>query len=186
MACPSEAIAKGLDSFRGLEHRLTHVATINGVTYVDDSKATNIGALQSALAGMARPVHLIAGGRDKGGDYGLIANEIRTKVKNLILIGEAADKMAAAYGDFVAIKRAGTMADAVALAAQLAQPGEVVLLSPACASFDMFSSYADRGKTFQKAVAVVGKEGCCKALAGNGTVPTAQSGIKTRVQAPCE
>jgi UDP-N-acetylmuramoylalanine--D-glutamate ligase len=145
-------VEKGLAGFRLLEHRLTRVATINEVVYIDDSKATNIGALQSALAGMGRPVHLIAGGRDKGGDYRLIAEDIRAKVKNLIVIGEAADKMAAAYADLVPVHRAQGMAAAVDMAASLARPGEVVLLSPACASFDMFSGYAERGRVFQKAV----------------------------------
>ncbi|MDR9500825.1 MAG: UDP-N-acetylmuramoyl-L-alanine--D-glutamate ligase [Desulfurivibrionaceae bacterium] len=175
LGCSPQAVARGLDSFRPLEHRLTPVATIKGVAYVDDSKATNIGALQSALAGMTQPVHLLAGGRDKGGDYGLIAGDIKAKVKSLILMGEAADVMAAAYGDFVEIKRARTMAEAVAMAAQAAQPGEVVLLSPACASFDMFSSYEERGKAFQQAVAMVARD-----AAGSG-----QGRQETRVQTSC-
>lgn len=167
MSCPPEAITRGLDGFTCLEHRLTHVTTINGVDYVDDSKATNIGALKSALAGMAKPVVLIAGGRDKGGDYQLIGQEMRTKVKNLILIGEAADKMAAVFGDCVDIHRARSMEEAVAVAADLAQPGEVVLLSPACASFDMFSSYVERGKAFQQAVSALKGEVSGRVTAGD-------------------
>ncbi|MBU0681738.1 MAG: UDP-N-acetylmuramoyl-L-alanine--D-glutamate ligase [Proteobacteria bacterium] len=176
MGCPSEAIVKGLAGFKPLEHRLTHVATINDVVYIDDSKATNIGALQSALTGMKNPVHLIAGGRDKGGDYGLISKEIKTKVKTLIVIGEAADKMAAAYGDLVEIVRASSMDEAVRQAARMAQPGEVVLLSPACASFDMFSGYAERGRVFQHAVAALkaGKGGCASSC---GVKPPLQKAV---------
>ncbi len=159
MGVSSEAIDLGLNSFQCLEHRLTHVATIGDVEYVDDSKATNIGALKSALSGMAKPIHLIAGGRDKGGDYQLLREEIRSKVKTLILIGEAADKMTEAFTDVVEISRAGSMDEAVALAAGKASPGEIVLLSPACASFDMFKSYVDRGKAFQMAVESMKTEG---------------------------
>lgn len=170
MGCPPAAIVKGLHNFKCLEHRLTHVATINDVVFIDDSKATNIGALQSALAGMTQPVNLIAGGRDKGGDYRLIAEEIRTKVKNLILIGEAAEKMAAAFADFVEIKRAHSMDEAVTMAVDMAKAGEVVLLSPACSSFDMFSNYVERGKAFQKAVAAVKSKGGGNAIQGCGTI----------------
>lgn len=157
LGCRPDAIARGLDRFKGLSHRLTEVATVDGVVYIDDSKATNIGALKSALSGMNKPVHLIAGGRDKGGDYSLIREEIRVKVKNLILIGEAADKIEMCFSGAVDISRASSMDDAVALAARLASAGEVVLLSPACASFDMFGSYVERGKAFQEAVAKVKK-----------------------------
>ncbi len=182
VGCPSQAIVKGLEAFKCLEHRLSHVGTINGVAYVDDSKATNIGALQSALAGMEKPVHLIAGGRDKGGDYQLVGHEMRTKVKNLILIGEAAGKMAAAFADCVEIKRAQTMDEAVAMAALAAQPGEVVLLSPACASFDMFKGYAERGKAFQEAVAALQRDGSGRPQTGGRTLPA----VEMRLTAPCE
>lgn len=155
MACGAEAVEQGLADFRCLEHRLRTVAIIRGVTYIDDSKATNIGALQSALAGMTGPVHLIAGGRDKGGDYCLASGDVSRRVKSLILMGEAADKMAAAWGEYVRVMRAASLEEAVNLAAEQAQGGEVVLLSPACASFDMFSSYSERGRVFQEAVAAL-------------------------------
>ncbi|PLX51349.1 MAG: UDP-N-acetylmuramoyl-L-alanine--D-glutamate ligase [Desulfobulbaceae bacterium] len=155
MACRAEAVAQGLAAFRLLEHRLRTVAIIRGVTYIDDSKATNIGALQSALAGMTGPVHLIAGGRDKGGDYSRVSGDVSRRVKSLILIGEAADKMAAAWGEDVRVVRAASLEEAVRLAAGQAQSGETVLLSPACASFDMFSSYSERGRAFQEAVAAL-------------------------------
>jgi UDP-N-acetylmuramoylalanine--D-glutamate ligase len=155
LGCPAEAVARGLAAFKPLAHRLTPVATVKGVEYIDDSKATNIGALQSALAGLHRPVHLIAGGRDKGGDYGLIAKEIEATVKTVVVIGEAADKISAAWGELVPVMRARSMEEAVALAAGSARAGEVVLLSPACASFDMFSGYVERGRVFQAAVAAL-------------------------------
>ncbi len=186
LGCPPDAIVQGLAAFKSLEHRNTLVATINGVDYVDDSKATNIGALQSALLGMGKPVHLIAGGRDKGGDYRLAAEEIRTKVKNLILIGEAADKMAAAFADFVEISRAQSLAEAVSMAAQLAHAGEVVLLSPACSSFDMFSNYVERGKAFQQAVAAINEGGAASAVNRPRNDSLARNSMNPRSQAPCE
>ncbi len=152
MGCSAKSITKGLAGFAPLAHRLTVVAEIAGVRYVDDSKATNIGAVSSALEGLPGSVLLIAGGRDKGGDYGLLAESIRQKVKVLFLIGEAREKMAAAYAGLTDIVNADTLEEAVSRAQRLANPGDTVLLSPACASFDMFSSYAHRGEVFQKAV----------------------------------
>ncbi|MEN8257777.1 MAG: UDP-N-acetylmuramoyl-L-alanine--D-glutamate ligase [Thermodesulfobacteriota bacterium] len=171
MGCSAKAVVKGLAQFKCLDHRLTEVGTVNGVLYVDDSKATNVGAVKSALSGMARPVHLIAGGRDKGGDYGLLAEEIGTKVKSLIVIGEAADKIAAAFAGLTEIFRAKSMDEAVALAACEAQPGEVILLSPACASFDMFSSYGERGDAFQRSVRELRQEKTGNALSSSGKRP---------------
>ena len=150
--CPAEAIAKGLQSFRRPSHRLDHVAQIGGVNYFDDSKATNIGAVQSALSGMNKPVILIAGGRDKGGDYRLLAESVRRKVKRMVLIGEAREKIALALGDETATEMAESLEEAVIKAADAARAGDAVLLSPACASFDMFQSYAQRGEVFQQAV----------------------------------
>ncbi len=150
--CPAEAIRQGLAAFAPLAHRLALVAEIDGVGYYDDSKATNIGAVLSALAAMASPVTLIAGGRDKGGDYRLLASAVTARVKNLLLIGEASAKMAAALGDLTRVEQLASLEAAVARAHALALPGEVVLLSPACASFDMFTSYVHRGEVFRKAV----------------------------------
>lgn len=152
MGCSEEGVIMGLQKFQILPHRVTLVAEINNVAYYDDSKATNIGAVQSALAGMNRPVILIAGGRDKGGDYALLAEDIRKKVKKLLLIGEAREKMAKALGHITEIEMPQGLDAAVQRAAELAVPGDAVLLSPACASFDMFKSYTDRGEHFQKAV----------------------------------
>jgi UDP-N-acetylmuramoylalanine--D-glutamate ligase len=152
MGCPAATIARGLAAFAPLAHRLTVVATIDGITFIDDSKATNIGAVQAALDGINRPVVLIAGGRDKGGDYTLLADAIRKKVKGMVLLGEAREKMARAFRHLTAIEEADTMQHAVQRAKAIAASGDVVLLSPACSSFDMFPNYARRGDAFTEAV----------------------------------
>ena len=152
MACPDEVINKVLGQFQRPPHRLFRVTEINGVSYFDDSKATNVGAVQSALAGMTQPVILIAGGRDKGGDYLYMAESVRARVKKMVLIGEAREKMAQAFEGITSIEMADSLEEAVLKAARSAEEGDAVLLSPACASFDMFKSYADRGERFQRAV----------------------------------
>ncbi|MFH7321569.1 UDP-N-acetylmuramoyl-L-alanine--D-glutamate ligase [Desulfurivibrio sp. D14AmB] len=151
--CPPQAIRQGLAAFQPLPHRLALVATIAGVDFYDDSKATNIGAVISALQGMRQPVVLIAGGLDKGGDYRLLLPVLREKVKALVLIGSAREKMAAALASAVLTETAADLPAAVQTAFAQAAPGEAVLLSPACASFDMFSGYAQRGEVFRRAVA---------------------------------
>lgn len=152
MACPEAAIVKGLADFVLPAHRLRKVAEIDRVVYYDDSKATNIGALQAALAGMTRPVILLAGGRDKGGDYKVLADLVRTKVKKLLLFGEARDLMVSALGSAASVELVTDMAEAVSRAAELSEPGDAVLLSPACASFDMFNDYGERGDEFCRQV----------------------------------
>ncbi|MCK9294906.1 MAG: UDP-N-acetylmuramoyl-L-alanine--D-glutamate ligase [Desulfobulbaceae bacterium] len=152
MACPDEVINRVLGQFQRPPHRLFRVTEINGVSYYDDSKATNVGAVQSALAGMTQPVILIAGGRDKGGDYLYMAESVRARVKKMVLIGEAREKMARAFAGMTSIEMADSLDEAVLKAAGCAEEGDAVLLSPACASFDMFKSYADRGERFQQAV----------------------------------
>jgi UDP-N-acetylmuramoylalanine--D-glutamate ligase len=156
MACSQEAINRGLAEFKRPPHRLFKVSEINGVSYFDDSKATNVGAVRTALEGMSQPVILIAGGRDKGGDYQYLAESVRSKVKKLILIGEAREKMAAALGELTSCEMADSLEEAVLKAARSAVKGDAVLLSPACASFDMFQSYADRGEKFQNLVRNLG------------------------------
>lgn len=152
MVCSEEGVRRGLEKFQTLPHRVSLVEEINNVSYYDDSKATNIGAVQSALAGMNQPVILIAGGRDKGGDYSLLSEAVRKKVKRVLLIGEAREKMEKVLGEIVQVEMPQGLEAAVKRAAELADPGDAVLLSPACASFDMFKSYVDRGEHFQKAV----------------------------------
>ena len=134
-----DAIRSVLRSFPGLEHALEVVRERRGVRYVNDSKGTNVDAVLKALEGIEQPIWLIVGGRDKGGDFSRLEGAIRERVKGLILIGEAAGRIQAAMGNFDRCRPAATLRDAVELAAREAQPGEVVLLSPACASFDMFA-----------------------------------------------
>jgi UDP-N-acetylmuramoylalanine--D-glutamate ligase len=150
----SEAgIAAGLHAFQPLAHRMALAGEIGGVRYYDDSKGTNVGAVVTALNGVTEPqVVLIAGGRDKLGSYEPLRVALQCKGRAVVLIGEAAERMAAALGGTLPVSRAGSMDEAVQLAAKLAQKGDAVLLSPACSSFDMFSGYAARGDAFVAAV----------------------------------
>ena len=149
---PARAVAEGLAGFRPLAHRMALVADVDGVRYYDDSKATNVGAAVAALDGFPAPVVLIAGGRDKGGSYVPLASVLQTVGRAVVLIGEAAERIHAALGQAAPVSRAGSMAEAVALARGLARPGDAVVLSPACSSFDMFRDYAHRGEVFSEAV----------------------------------
>ena len=144
-----QKIKSALNQFRGLSHRIEFVQTVNGVTYVDDSKATNVDAVYRALESYQEPVILIMGGRDKGGDYRILEKMMQNHVKQLILLGEASELIAAALGNLVPTVRVSSMQEAVTKAHQDAALGDVVLLSPACSSFDMFRSYAHRGDVFQ-------------------------------------
>jgi UDP-N-acetylmuramoylalanine--D-glutamate ligase len=150
--CDQSGIEAGLAAFDPPPHRMAEVAVIDGVRFINDSKATNIGAMAAALAGCDTPVVLIAGGRDKNSDFTLLREVIARKVKHLVLIGEAAGLMAAALGTVVTTETATTMEDAVGRAQQMARPGELVLLAPGCASFDMFSGYEERGRVFAECV----------------------------------
>ena len=141
-----------LASFKGLHHRQEWVATIQGVDFVDDSKGTNVGAVASALASYDCPVILIAGGRDKDSDFTLLSSLIRKRVKALVLMGETREHLARVWAGLAPAHVVGDMAQAVEQARRLAEPGDLVLLSPACASFDMFRDYAHRGETFQHLV----------------------------------
>ena len=146
------AVETVLKEFPGLEHRLEFVREKNGVAYINDSKGTNVGAVVKSVEGFTKPVILIAGGLDKGSDFSPLYNLFHQKVKLLVLIGKAADKMAKALGTSTETVFARTLEDAVRLAAAKAVSGDVVLLSPACASFDMFKDFEDRGRQFKKAV----------------------------------
>jgi UDP-N-acetylmuramoylalanine--D-glutamate ligase len=147
-----DAVAAVLREFPGLEHRLEFVRERNGVTYINDSKGTNVGAVVKSVEGFTQPVILIAGGLDKGSDFRPLFNLFRQKVKLLILIGKAAEKMAETLGTATEALFAKTLQDAVRAGAGRALPGDVVLLSPACASFDMFKDFEDRGRQFKEAV----------------------------------
>jgi UDP-N-acetylmuramoylalanine--D-glutamate ligase len=150
-ASHAEAL-RALSEFQPLAHRMELVAKAGGVLYYDDSKGTNVGAVVAALAGFPRRVVLIAGGRDKGGDYAPLAQAMARVGRAAVLIGEAADKIEASFRSIVPVKRAASMEDAVETAAGLAAPGDAVVLSPACSSFDMFRDYAHRAQVFRAAV----------------------------------
>ncbi len=151
VGCDVAALREGVRSFTGMPHRLQPVAQIGGVRYVDDSKATNPGSVIAALRAFDAPYVIIAGGKSKGTDFAEMGAHIDAHARAAILIGEAADDIAAAIAR-VPVVRARSMADAVRAARQHAQPGDVVLLSPGCASFDMFTSAEDRGRQFVAAV----------------------------------
>lgn len=150
--CSLEAIRRVLMTFPGLEHALEIVRDRRGVRFVNDSKGTNVDATLKAIESIDQPLWLIAGGRDKGGDFTRLAPAIRQRVKGLVLIGEAAPLIAQAVSGFPAVSRAISLKDAVQLAAGGATSGGVVLFSPACASFDMFADYQDRGRQFKALV----------------------------------
>ena len=156
-AVPRETIARVLATFEGLPHRMVHVAEIGGAHYYDDSKGTNVGATVTALLGLAEErAVLIAGGRDKQGSYAPLANAMKNKGRAAVVIGEAAERIADALSPVVPVVRATSMDDAVKKSAELAKPGDAVLLSPACSSFDMFRDYKHRGDEFVRAVRLLG------------------------------
>jgi UDP-N-acetylmuramoylalanine--D-glutamate ligase len=154
IGCEPEALREGITSFRPMPHRLQEVAEIDGVLYVDDSKSTNPGSVIAALHAYERPILLIAGGRSKGTEFDAMGAVVNERVKHLIGIGEAAEEIRR-VSTGVASESAASMDDAVRRAQELAQPGDVVLLSPGCASFDMFTSAEDRGERFAAAVAAL-------------------------------
>lgn len=147
-----EGVRAAMDDFLPPEHRLELVETIDGVGFYNDSKATNVDAVKRALESFEEPVVLIMGGRDKGGDFGALAGRIRGNVTQLILMGEARETIARALDREVGIALAGSMEEAVDKAAALSVPGQSVVLSPGCTSFDMYTDYAERGVAFKAAV----------------------------------
>jgi len=145
-----------LRRFQGPSHRLQKVAMIDGVAWYDDSKATNLDALQAALHAFQQPCVLIAGGRRKKNDLDRVLPVLEQRVRSAVLIGEAAEAMAKAWGDTVAVHVSGDMAAAVARAQALAQEGDCVLLSPGCASFDCYRNFEERGEDFAARVRELG------------------------------
>jgi len=145
----AEAVRSALRTFAGVEHRLEEVATIDGVLYVNDSKATNVASTLVALESFEAPIHLIAGGEGKGEDYASLREPVAERCAGAYLIGEEAERLAQAIGG----ERCGTLERALDAAAAAATPGQVVLLSPACASFDQFDDYEARGRAFKELVA---------------------------------
>jgi UDP-N-acetylmuramoylalanine--D-glutamate ligase len=150
---PDDILPRALRSFRGLPHRMQQVAEHRGVLFLDDSKGTNVGATVAALSGMRRPVVLIAGGEGKGQDFTPLAPAVKQRARAVVLIGRDADQLARAIASSgVPVERAEGMDEAVAAAFRASRQGDVVLLSPACASFDMFRNYGHRGDAFVAAV----------------------------------
>ncbi|MFK7898438.1 MAG: UDP-N-acetylmuramoyl-L-alanine--D-glutamate ligase [Myxococcota bacterium] len=147
-----EAATGALAEFRGLPHRCEPVAEVNGVLYVNDSKATNVGAAAQALSSFAQPIIWIAGGRHKGGPLESLAASAADRVKQALWIGEAANELESVIGGSLPTEHVRTLRNAIKRAAELAEPGDVVLLAPACASFDQFASFEDRGRQFTAAV----------------------------------
>lgn len=152
-ACVEEKIRESFASFEGLEHRLEYVATVRGVEFINDSKATNVNSVWFALESMKKPVVLILGGQDKGNDYTEILALVKEKVKAIVCMGVDNAPIHAAFGQTIeTIVDTARAEDAVHAAYALAENGDVVLLSPACASFDLFKNYEDRGQQFKEAV----------------------------------
>jgi UDP-N-acetylmuramoylalanine--D-glutamate ligase len=149
---PLPAMLEELQSFTGLPHRSQWVAEVRGVNYIDDSKGTNVGATLAAVSGMRAPVVLIAGGEGKRQDFTPLKEALRGKLRHAVLIGRAADELAQVLAQVCTVERAVSLEDAVRAAARAATPGDAVLLSPACASFDMFTDYSERGAVFVAAV----------------------------------
>jgi UDP-N-acetylmuramoylalanine--D-glutamate ligase len=148
-----DIIRESLADFQGVEHRLEKVLTIRGALYINDSKATNVNSAWYALESVDAPIVWIAGGTDKGNDYSSLTDLVKEKVKVLVCLGVDNDKLYEAFGNIVTVFLEATSAqEAVQLAYKFSQPGDTVLLSPACASFDLFENYEDRGRQFKQAV----------------------------------
>jgi UDP-N-acetylmuramoylalanine--D-glutamate ligase len=147
-----ESLRAAVKRFKGVEHRLEWVAEIDGVRYFNDSKATNVDATVKAIRAFPGGIHLIAGGRDKGADFSVLRDLVRDRVRELVLIGEAAETIERALAGHTDIRKASSLEEAVGLCRQRALPGEIVLLAPACASYDMFENYEHRGRVFKKSV----------------------------------
>jgi UDP-N-acetylmuramoylalanine--D-glutamate ligase len=152
MGCAADKIGKAIRNFKAVEHRLEYVATVRGVEYYNDSKATNVDATIKALESFPGNIHLILGGKDKGSDYTLLNDLLRQRVKAVYTIGAASDKIQSQIKGATSILAAGTIDAAVKQAAAAAQPGDTVLLAPACASFDQFRNYEHRGRVFKDLV----------------------------------
>ncbi|MCS6987948.1 MAG: UDP-N-acetylmuramoyl-L-alanine--D-glutamate ligase [Chloroherpetonaceae bacterium] len=152
MEVKKEIIRESVMAFEGVEHRIEFVRELNGVQFINDSKATTVNALWYALDTIPAPIILIAGGRDKGNDYAKVEPLVKEKVKLVVAIGESREKVAEAFGKLTKVVKADTLDDAVRAASREAIKGDTVLLSPACASFDMFANFEERGETFKRLV----------------------------------
>jgi UDP-N-acetylmuramoylalanine--D-glutamate ligase len=159
--CPAEIAWGAATKFNGLKHRMEYLGNLNGADWYNDSKGTNIGSVVKSLAGLEKPVILIAGGKDKQGDLSGLIEPIREKVEQLILIGAAAERMAESFAGLSGIHRVDSMHAAVSLAAHYSRPGATVILSPGCSSFDMFENFAVRGEIFAREFRALTGHGEC-------------------------
>jgi UDP-N-acetylmuramoylalanine--D-glutamate ligase len=150
--CAQSEIIRAVEGFHGIAHRIEYAGERNGVLFYDDSKGTNVGAVMRALESFSQPVVLLLGGRDKEGDFETLIPLVRERVRELVLFGEAREKINTLIGGVVKTRLTATMKEAVAIAGELASPGDIVLLSPGCASFDEFTDYKARGSVFQELV----------------------------------
>ncbi len=148
---PAEAIVKTLQGFKGVEHRMELTEVINGIRFINDSKATNVDSVLCALNSFPSPIVLIAGGKDKGCNYGRLTSLLKEKVRAMVLLGEAAERIEKESG-FKPVYRTSSLEEAVLTAYQTASAGDTVLFSPACSSFDMFKNYEERGRIFKEIV----------------------------------
>jgi UDP-N-acetylmuramoylalanine--D-glutamate ligase len=149
---PAEAVAGALRTFAGVPHRLEEVGSVHGVLYVNDSKATNVSSAVRGIEAFDGGVHAILGGSLKGGGFEGLRDALASRAVAAYLIGEAADRLGADLDGAVPLRRSGDLATAVAQASEAAEPGDVVLLSPACASFDQFRDYEERGDVFRSLI----------------------------------
>jgi UDP-N-acetylmuramoylalanine--D-glutamate ligase len=145
-------LREAIERFKGVEHRIEYVAEIDGIRFYNDSKATNVDSTVKALEAFERNIIVILGGKDKGSDYRVLGQLVRDRVKSIVLIGAASEKIAEQLEGTRPMTRARSMQDAVLRAMEVATAGDVVLLAPACASFDMFDNYEHRGRVFKEAV----------------------------------
>ena len=157
-------IRRAVQEFKAVEHRLEYVATVRGVEFYNDSKATNVDATIKALESFPANIHLILGGKDKGSDYTVLKPLLKERARRVYTIGAAAEKIESHLGDIVEVVRTGTLEAAVKRAAASAQSGDVVLLAPACASFDQFENYEHRGRVFKQTVQALAEQ-----ASGEGT-----------------
>jgi UDP-N-acetylmuramoylalanine--D-glutamate ligase len=146
------SIRSTLETFKGVEHRLEFVRDLNNIRYYNDSKATNVDSVWYALQAFEQPIVMILGGRDKGNDYSRLNELVKEHVRAIVAIGESSAAVENAFRGTVVVKKAASMEEAVSTAKFLAEPGDVVLLSPACASFDWFRNYEHRGEVFKELV----------------------------------
>ena len=152
LGVPNSRIAQVMSTFGGVKHRLEKVLEINGVTYYNDSKATNVDAVKVALDSFDTSIHLILGGKDKGGEFSQLLPHAQNKVKEIVAYGQAGEKISRALGDAVKLEQVSSLKDAVEICHLNADAGDIVLLSPGCASFDQFTNFEERGDVFKSIV----------------------------------